>query len=161
MAIKKDPPRAMDCALRVLSRRRVSTGQMESLLKRKGALESDINECIARLSEWGYLDDRRLAKDILHEALATCPIGRRRASYELLKRSFQKGISEDAVSEVFGELAEEDLAKEALSRKLRGRDLGSLKEKERVRLARWLWRRGFDGQSIRSALAGYGQDTLE
>ncbi len=161
MASRKDPPKAMDCALRVLSRRRVSSGQMESLLKKKGAPSREIDQCMARLSEWGYLDDSKLARDILRQALAACPIGRRKASYELLKRSFHKDVSEDAVFEVFGELAEEDLAKEALSRRLKGRDYGSLKEKERERLARWLWRRGFDGEAIRSALAGYGQDTLE
>ncbi len=148
-------------ALRVLSRKRVSTGRLREMLEAKGASRDDIETCIERLREWGYLNDLDFAVDILKYRLEECPIGRLRASHELYKRSFDKNVSEQAIVHVFGDLKEEDLAEKALAKRLNGKAWSSLKDKERERLARWLWGRGFNGEAVRVALYRISQDTLE
>ncbi len=154
-------PKTMGYALRTLSRRRVSTGQMRDLLARKGALPQEIDECVARLHQWGYLDDSSYAKDILEYALAECPIGRRRASFELAKKRFNREVLEEAISAVFGKLTEEELAQQAVQKYLNGRKYSTLEGRERKRLMRWLWRRGFDNEALHYAIRRAGDDAFE
>ncbi len=144
--------RPMDYALRVLSRRRVTKAQLEESLKRKGAPDEEIQSCLERLSSWGYLDDRSYARDMLAESLSGCPVARRRAVYDLVKRGISKSLAEEAADEAYGDRSEGDLAQVAAEKYLSGRQCDSLTDQERERLARWLWRRGFDGEAIRSVL---------
>lgn len=48
----------MDLALKCLSRRAYSRSKMVAELNRAGFDETQINECIRRLENWGYLNDR-------------------------------------------------------------------------------------------------------
>jgi regulatory protein len=151
----------MDYALRVLSRRRVSSGKMKDLLARKGFEESESEECIAKLTQWGYLDDRGYAKDVLEAVKAPCPVGRRRALYELRKRMVDEDLARSVAAEAYEGTSEEDLAREAVRKYMDGKDPVPLTDKERARLARWLGRRGFGYEAIRSALRDAGQGDPE
>lgn len=146
----------MDYALRVLSRRRVSTGRMKELLARKGFTEQESDQCVAKLTEWGYLDDQGYARDVLQAVSAPCPVGRRRALYELRKRMVDPDLARTVTTESYEGVSEEALAQEAARKYMGGRREGPLKDKERDRLARWLGRRGFGYESIRSALRALG-----
>lgn len=152
---------SLDYALRVLSRRQVSSGNMKQLLSRKGYNETDAESCVAKLKEWGYLDDQGYAKDVLHAMMGECPVGRRRAVFELRKRFLDRELTKEVVDEIYSGLSEEALAKEAARRYLKGRNAGSLKGKERERLAGWLLRRGFGYAAVRSALGDAGQGDPE
>lgn len=145
----------MSAALNVLSRKQVSTGQMRRLLSRKGYASDEIENCIAKLGEWRYLDDRSYAADLVLTMVGTCPFGRRRALFELKKRLFPADIVEAAVSEAYDTLDEEVLAHQAAAVYLRGKDESSLKVKER--LTRWLLRRGFDFETANSVAVGPGE----
>lgn len=151
----------MDYALSVLSRRRVSTGNLKQLMSRKGFSEADAEECAAKLSEWGYLDDQGYAKDVLHAVMSDCPVGKRRAGFELRKRSIDGDLAASVLEEAFSGVAEEDLALKAARKYLGAKDAGSLTVSERQRLARWLERRGFGYEAIRSALRSAGQGDPE
>lgn len=153
--------RPMDYALRVLSRRRVSTGNMKDLLARKGFTGSDADACIAKLTEWGYLDDQGYARDVLRAVSAACPVGRRRAQFELRKRQIDQDLARAVTDEAYAGVSEEALALEASRKYLNGKNTGSLKEKERERLVRWLQRRGFGFSSIISVLRDTGQGDPE
>lgn len=130
-------------------------------MSRKGFPDTESESCIAKLREWGYLDDQGYARDVLHAVSSECPVGRRRAAFELRKRSIDPELARAAVDETYEGLSEEVLAREAARKYLSGRKTGSLKEKERERLARWLQRRGFGYESIRSALSSLGQGDPE
>lgn len=147
--VKRSP---LDYALRVLSRRRVSKGQMRDSMRRKGYPEEDVENALLKLCEWGYLDDAGFARDILQSAISGCPLGRRRAEFELSKRLFDKELIASAVDDTYQEVREEELASLAAKKYLDGKVSGPVKEKERERLARWLQRRGFDSESIYSVL---------
>ncbi|HHY76110.1 MAG TPA: regulatory protein RecX [Firmicutes bacterium] len=147
---------AIDSALGILSRRRVSRGQMRESLRRKGYSDSDAETAIGKLIEWGYLDDRSYCREILSSMMDTCPIGRKRAVFELSKRLFDKELIEEVVGEVFDGLREEELATLAVRKYLGEKRRGLTTEKERERLARWLQRRGFGYEAISSALRRTG-----
>ncbi len=145
----------MSAALNVLSRKQVSTGQMRRLLGSKGYSSDEIENCIAKLGEWRYLDDRSYAADLVRAMGGAYPFGRRRALFELKKKLFSDEVVEAAVSEAYDALDEEVLAHRAAAVYLRGKDESSLKVKER--LARWLLRRGFDFETANSVAFGPGE----
>ncbi|MGE5578599.1 MAG: regulatory protein RecX [Bacillota bacterium] len=153
--------RPLDYALRVLSRRRVSSGKMKDLMARKGFTESESDACIAKLTLWGYLDDQGYAKDVLEAVKAPCPIGRRRALYELRKRMVDEDLAQAVTAESYDGTSEEALAREAVRKYMDGKNPVPLTDKERVRLARWLERRGFGYEAIRTALRDAGQGDPE
>ncbi|HHY44841.1 MAG TPA: regulatory protein RecX [Firmicutes bacterium] len=156
MAQKDVRRAATDYALGVLSRRRVSRGQMRESLRRKGYSDTEAETAIAKLVEWGYLDDKSYSREILRSMLAACPIGRRRAVFELTRKLFDKQLIEEAVDEVFAGLGEEELAALAARKYLSEKKSVLTTEKERERLARWLQRRGFGYEAISSALRTAG-----
>ena len=49
-------------ALRVLGGRAHSTGELREKLRRKAELAADVDPAIARLKEYGYLNDRKFAE---------------------------------------------------------------------------------------------------
>lgn len=146
------PVRPMDIALRSLARRRMTSGQVKDLLLKKGCDPEESQKCLLQLSSWGYLNDRSYAKDVLEYMLRDCPVGRQRAVWDLVKRGFDKDLAEEEAAEAYKDLSEADLARRAASKYLNGRRTGSLKDQERERLFRWLWRRGFEADAIYSVL---------
>jgi regulatory protein len=125
---------------------------MRESLRRKGYSDKETETAIAKLVEWGYLDDEGYSREILRAMQRTCPIGRRRAVFELTRRLFDKELIERAVDEVFAGVGEEELAALAARKYLSNKKNESTTEIERERLARWLQRRGFGFEAIHSAL---------
>ncbi len=146
------PVRPMDVALRALARRRMTSGQMRNLLLKKGCNPEESEKCLGQLSSWGYVDDRSYVKEVLKYMLGDCPVGKRRAVYDLVKKGFDKDLAEEEATEAYKDLYEGDLARRAASKYLNGRRCGSLKDQERERLFRWLMRRGFETDAIYSVL---------
>jgi SOS response regulatory protein OraA/RecX len=134
---------------------------MRVSLSRRGYADQESETAIDKLVEWGYLDDESYCRDILRAMLNECPIGRRRAVFELRKRLFDKELIERAVDEAFEAVGEEELAALAAQKYLGGKRSGLTTEKERERLARWLQRRGFGTEEILSALRKACVDTGE
>lgn len=144
----------MDVALKALSRRRLSQGQVLLILTKKGFSEEDSKACLAKLNSWGYLDDRALARDLVENMLKECPVGKRRALYELSKRLIDKETAEEIVAQVYSGLTEDDLAFEAAEKYLNGRTVTTVKEYQR--LGRWLARQGFGYEAIIRVLRNLG-----
>ncbi|HHW26303.1 MAG TPA: hypothetical protein GXX23_03060 [Firmicutes bacterium] len=158
--VGKKPARPMDVALRALARRRMTSGQMRNLLLKRGCGQEESEQCIEQLSSWGYLDDRGYAKDLLRFMLSDCPVGKQRAIYDLVKRGFDRDLAEEAAAEAYGDVSEAYLARRAASKYLNGRKAGSLKDRDRERLFRWLWRRGFEADAIYAALRDEDEQAL-
>ena len=74
--------------------------------------------------------------------LNNCPVGRRRAVWDLVKRGFHKDLAEEEAAEAYRDLSEAYLARRAASKYLNGRRTGSLKDQERERLFRCYGVRG-------------------
>lgn len=145
----------MYAALNILSRRQVSTGQMRFMLSKKGFAPDDIRECIGKLEEWGYLDDVTLARNIVESMIRNNPCGKKRCLYELEKRQFEKELAKTLVEQVYSEYDEWDLAQAAAKQYARNKTEWATRDMER--LARWLYRRGFDHSTVLSVIRTFGQ----
>ena len=145
----------MYAALNILSRRQVSTGQMRSMLSKKGFAPDDIQECIGKLEEWGYLNDVVLARNIVEAIIRNSPCGKKRCLYELEKRQFDRDLAKTVVEEVYSEYDERELAHAAAKQYARNKTEWATRDMER--LARWLYRRGFDHSTVLSVIRTFGQ----
>jgi len=145
----------MHAALNILSRRQVSTGQMRFMLSRKGYALDDIQSCIEKLEGWGYLNDMVLARNILGAMIRNAPCGKKRCFYELRKRRFDRDLAETLIQEAYSEFDERDLAHAAAKQYAKNKTKWTLKDRER--LARWLFRRGFTEATILSVAKTFGR----
>ena len=145
----------MNAALRILSRRQVSSGQMKFLLLQKQFLPEEIDECIDRLEQWGYIDDKSLAADILETMISNSPCGKKRCLYELDKRRFDRELATELVDRAYSELDEKALAFAAAEQYAKNKS--KMMSKDVQRLAGWLARRGFTSETIYAVVRAYGQ----
>ncbi|MBP8619914.1 MAG: regulatory protein RecX [Firmicutes bacterium] len=145
----------MSAALRILSRRQVSSGQMKFMLLQKQFLPQQIDECIDKLEQWGYIDDRSLAADILERMISNSPCGKKRCLYELEKRRFDRELAKELVDRAYSELDERALAFAAAEQYAKNKS--EMASKDVQRLAGWLSRRGFTGETIYTVIRAYSQ----
>jgi regulatory protein len=112
------------------------------LLESRGGTTVIVDEVIARLSEYGYLDDAKFAQSYASLRLRERPIGRRRLERDLSLKKVDKQTASTVLDEVFQEIPEEDLIERAIARRIRLR--GKPKSREDARkLFDHLLRQGF------------------
>lgn len=147
--------RAFSQALALLARHDYSTAGMLSRLERKGIPEDVREAVVERLTELGYLDDARVARQwagaIVRSGRGFGP----RLRYELGRR----GISEEITAEVTTEIVAEHDAAELVSAIVRRRfpdfDPKGTPPKERGRIVAYLARRGFGLDVVMRVLQEY------
>lgn len=125
----------------------------ERLLRRKDANEEVVEAVIARLREYGYLNDERFAFSYASYKVKQKPVGRRRLERDLKFKKVDSGVANEALEMVFSETPEEQLIDQAIAKRLRIR--GKPKNRmEAKSLFDHLLRQGFDfelvGEKIRS-----------
>ncbi|WP_456413610.1 regulatory protein RecX [Oceanithermus profundus] len=126
--------RAMQYALRSLGRRMQSRAELERKLRARTTPEV-ARSVVARLLEWGYLDDRAFAEAFVRSRRERWGTLRLRA--ELARRGVDERIVREVLAE--GEEGEEELARAlALLHKSAWRHKG-----EHARMVRFLQARGF------------------
>jgi len=146
---------AMNAALHILSRRQVSSGQMRFMLSQKKFPEEEIDDCVERLEQWGYINDRALAASILETMISRSPCGKKRCLYELEKRRFDSELAKELVDDLYAELDERTLAFSAAQQYAKGKS--QMTSKDLQRLAGWLSRRGFTGETVYTVVRAYSQ----
>lgn len=140
---------AMDEALRALSRRRMSVAKLRSHLQRKRYPAEEIEECLNRLEEWGYLDDLSYARDLVERTMTRAPVGIGRLLWELRTKGIPEAIAEEVASEVLSSVSERELCEKAARNYLASKR-GTAGRNRRVLedTARYLMRRGFDDETV-------------
>ncbi len=154
---KLGPDRLWDYALRLLGHRGYSTGEMRLKLSVKAETASVLNEVMARLKEYGYLDDKKFAETYAANRRENDSLGKLRILRELRSRRVSQVIAERAVNRVFAETDEQALAATYLERKFRGRNLSEYLHDE-AKLAstfRRLRRAGFSSGAAISVLKSF------
>ena len=91
----------------------------ERLLVGRGATKANVDEVIARLREYGYLDDARFAQSYASLRVRERPIGRRRLERDLWLKKVDKQTAEVALDEVFAATPEEELIDRAVAKRIR------------------------------------------
>jgi regulatory protein len=141
--------KAIEAAIRLLTRRPRSEREIRQRLRQKGFDLPAIDAAVERLEGWRYLDDADFARYWVDNRESHKPRGRRLLEQELR----QKGIDRELISETIdaAELDEHAAALELGRAKLRtysGLDTVTI----RRRLGSYLARRGYDFSVVRTTL---------
>jgi regulatory protein len=93
----------------------------ERLLQGKGVRvnESIVETVIARLREYGYLDDERFALSYASSKVKQRPIGRRRLQRDLKLKQVENNVADEALELVYAETPEEQLIDRAIEKRIR------------------------------------------
>jgi len=165
-----DATAAMEIAVGYLGTRPRTRWETERRLRRAGTPEPVIDEIVERLGELGYLDDAAFARWWGEQRDRHAPRGVRMIEAELR----QHGVPRDVIEEYRAEhrapqrrpedqavpASEAERAADTLARHLRGRPLPS-DQKALQRIGMYLVRRGFDPDTVRSAIREAGDESSE
>ncbi len=121
-----DSGKLLDYALRVLSGRAHSLGELREKLKRRAEKAEDIDTVMLKLKESGYLNDRRFAEGFATSRLTNEGLGRMRVLRDLRQKRVAPKLAEQVVEQTFRETDETQLIQAWLERKYRGKPLGTL-----------------------------------
>lgn len=151
---------ALADAARLLRHRLRSVAELRLRLRGKGYAESAIDDCVARLTRAGFLDDRKFALAFVRDGVQLQQRGAARLRRELRA----KGVADELIDEAL-ELAlpagRADEVAAAVAAKYAPRLAGLPPLKAKQRLAAYLQRRGFGMDQIAPLLEQYLGDEPE
>lgn len=129
--------RAKQKAMAILKHMDRTESELEFKLKQAGYSESIISDTMAYIKSFHYIDDSRYALNYIHFKKDT------KSKRKIIAELSQKGIDSSLIEEAFIEEYEsEDLAiQKAISKKTK--DVSTLSEEEKAKLAASLYRKGF------------------
>lgn len=145
--------RSLSQALSYLSYRPRSETELREKLKQKGVTLPDIETVLARLKERGLLDDAGFAQFWKENRQSFSPRSKRLVRLELKR----KGIPDDVIEGVAGEMNDEDEAYRAALSHAHRLALADYPLFRR-RLGSYLKRRGFDYEMINRTVARIWQE---
>ncbi len=142
-------PTPVERALRLLAFRARTEHELDQALARAKVTPADRAAALARMRELGYIDDPSLA-----QARARQRLSKGDAPRMIAQRLLQQGVAAEeahaAAKQATAGASEDELAVQALARRLRGRPVKD--EKERRRLLRALMQHGHRASSAVKAL---------
>ena len=114
----------------------------ERLTQGRYGSKAVVDEVIARLREYGYLDDQQFAVSFASHKVKQKPTGRRRLERDLMMKKVDRMVAEEALDKVYAETPEEELIDRAIEKRTRLR--GRPKNREEAKsLFDHLLRQGF------------------
>jgi len=135
--------RAEGKAFRLLTLRAHSEKELRAKLRAGGFADAVVERVIRRCRDLGYLNDEAFARQRARMLAVSRLAGDRRIAFDLRERGIDAGLSARLIAEIRGELGEEEAAKRLLRKKIRGRSVAALNDREKAGLARSLMGRGF------------------
>jgi regulatory protein len=120
LSAAEERKRTFDRAVKLLAAKPRSVAELrERLIRGRGTNKETVEEVIARLSEYGYLDDERFAFSYAALKVKQRPVGRRRLAQDLKMKKVQSSVADEALELVYAETSEEDLIDRAIEKRLR------------------------------------------
>jgi regulatory protein len=140
---EKARSRVFERAARLLAAKQRSVEELrERLLEGRGATKANVDEVIARLREYGYLDDARFAQSYASLRVQQRPIGRQRLQRDLRLKKIDRKTADEALDQVFDATPETDLIDLAIAKRIRLRGKPKTRE-DAKKLFDHLLRQGF------------------
>lgn len=150
--------RTMNRAVKLLAAKPRSVSELRERLLEKVWTDAEIvDDVIAKLTEYRYLDDEQYARDLALSKLRQRPQGRRRLQHSMSQKKLDRPTVERAVTDAFEAMPEADLIDIAIEKRLRLKGRPSTRE-DLKRFYDHLMRRGFEYGLIRDRLTSL--DTL-
>jgi len=149
-----------ELALKALGARACSTGELRQKLRARAARAEDVDSTLARLKEYGYLNDRRFAESFTAARLENQRLGKARVVQELRRRRVAPALAEATVQKAYQHVDEIALIEEFIRRKYRGAARESLfrDQKELASAYRKLLRAGFSSGNVIRSLKRFAAD---
>ena len=130
------------------------------MLESKRTTEAAVEEVIARLREYGYLDDERFAFGYASLKVRQRPVGRARLARDLKFKQVGQEVADEALDLVYAETSEEELIDRAIAKRLRLR--GRPKDRaEAKKLFDHLLRQGFPFELVSEKVRAAAKEDLE
>jgi regulatory protein len=121
---EKAKTRTMQRAVKLLAAKSRSVAELrERLLEKCWTNETIVDEVLAKLKEYGYLNDEQFAFGFASYRVKQSPIGRRRLARDLQMKKVDQEIADEALRLVFDETPEEGLIDRAIRKRTRLRGL--------------------------------------
>lgn len=111
--------RAFQRAAKLLAAKPRSIEELRERLAERCSSKAIVETVIARLREYGYLDDERYALSYASSKVRQQPIGRRRLEQSLVMKKVDRKVADEALDQVFAETPEEQLLDRALEKRVR------------------------------------------
>ncbi|SRR5581483_8172403 len=155
-----DSAKLWEYAVRTLAGRAHSLGELREKLRARAERLEDVEPALARLKDYGYLDDRGFAESFARARLENQRFGKFRVLRELRARRVAPSVAERSVGRVYDGVDEERLIEEALRRKYRNRSSEALfnDDSETAAAYRRLLRAGFTSASIVRVLKRFAKN---
>ncbi|HEY8186855.1 MAG TPA: regulatory protein RecX [Pyrinomonadaceae bacterium] len=134
--------RAFQRAVKLLAAKPRSVAELRERLLERCSNKAIVETVIARLREYGYLDDERYALGYASTQVRQQPMGRRRLEQSLRLKKVEGAVVDEALDQVFSETSEDELIDRAVEKRLRLR--GQPKTRAEAKsLFDYLLRQGF------------------
>ena len=145
-------------AVKLLAAKPRSVAELrERLLRGKNTNEEIVETVIARLREYGYLNDERFAFGYASYKVKQKPVGRRRLERDLKFKKVESSVANEALEMVFAETPEEQLIDQAIAKRLRIR--GKPKNRPEAKsLFDHLLRQGFEFELVSEKIRSLTRD---
>lgn len=111
--------RTFQRAAKLLAAKPRSIAELRERLAERCSSKAVIETVIARLREYGYLDDERYALGYASSKVRQQPIGRRRLELSLARKKVERAVADEALDQVFAETSEAELLDRALEKRVR------------------------------------------
>ncbi len=148
-------------AIKLLAAKSRSVAELrELLLQGRGTTKTVAEEAVARLREYGYLDDERFAFGYASLKLRQRPLGRQRLKRDLAMKKVDKTVIDEALDLVFAEVSEEEQIDRAIEKRtrVRGRPKNRIQAKS---LFDHLMRQGFPYELVAEKVRAASKTDLD
>jgi regulatory protein len=146
-------------ALRILSQRAYSVGEVRQKLSKKADSNATLQAVMTKLREYGLTDDHKFSEAFASARLQNSGFGRFRVLQDLRAKRVASAVAEGAVNKAFAGTDEQQLIEQFLSRKYRAVDLSQFlqEEKNLASAYRRLRTAGFSSGGSLAALRRYSR----
>ncbi len=160
-----DPERArtrtLQRAVKLLAAKPRSVAELrERLLEKEWTNEEAADYAIAKLSEYGYLNDEQFAHGYATARIRQKPVGRQKLARDLQMKKIDRELAEQTLEKVFDETPETELIDRAIEKRTRLRGRPTTRQ-ETKSLFDHLLRRGFSYDLIISKVRALSSAELD
>jgi regulatory protein len=161
--VKLDEGGLWEYALRILSRKAYSAGEIKQKLSLRAAPGANVPSVLTKLKEYGFADDEKFSETFAQSRLRNQGFGRSRVLRDLQTKRVSPKIAQQAIEKTFEGTSEAELIDQFLARKYRSKDLAVfLKEEKNLAAAyRKLRLAGFTSDGTISALKRHAKHSAD
>jgi len=151
MLHEEELSKAKNYVYRILARRMYTSKEIRDKLLERGYMDEIIQEVIATMERYGYVNDQFYAEEWIRSRMNAKPKGKIALRQELYRKGVDKSIIEDALSEAFDDSKENDMALDLAKRKVKSYGDSEPAVVKR-KLQGFLLRRGFRYETVREVI---------